>query len=52
VISYRRGRNAEKVKVKIPQGIKSGTSLRLKGKGKEGNYGDNAGDLYLKVNVI
>ena len=51
IISYRRGAKTEKVKVKIPSGIKSGTSLRLKGKGIEGNYWDNPGDLYLKIKV-
>lgn len=35
--------------VKIPAGIKSGEKLRVKGKGKRAR--NNAGDLFLRVNV-
>jgi len=52
IIRYTSGVNTEKVKVKIPPGIKSGTSLRLKGKGREGNMWYNPGDLYLKINIV
>jgi DnaJ-class molecular chaperone len=52
IISYRRGIRKEKVKVKIPPGVKSGTSLRLKGKGKEAPCGNETGDLYLKINIV
>lgn len=52
IISYGRGIQKEKVKVKIPPGIKSGTSLRLKGKGREATYGNKTGDLYLKINIV
>lgn len=41
----RRGRS-ERLKVKIPAGIKDGGKIRLTGKGEGG------GDLYLKVNVL
>ncbi|MBI2083977.1 MAG: J domain-containing protein [Deltaproteobacteria bacterium] len=39
-------RTGEKLRVKIPAGIKDGGKIRLAGKGEEG------GDLYIKVNVI
>ncbi|HOU54145.1 MAG TPA: J domain-containing protein [Myxococcota bacterium] len=40
----------EKVQVKIPPGIASGKTLRLKGKGGQGPTGER-GDLYLRVRV-
>lgn len=36
----------EKLRIKIPAGIKDGGKIRLAGKGEEG------GDLYIKVNVL
>jgi DnaJ-class molecular chaperone len=51
-ISYTRGIRKEKVNVKIPPGVKSGTSLRLKGKGKEAVFGNETGDLFLKINIV
>ncbi len=41
--------NGEKVKVKIPPGIKNGTKLRVPGKGQPGPGG--RGDLHIIVNV-
>jgi DnaJ-class molecular chaperone len=40
----------EELMVTIPSGIRSGTRLRLKGKGLEGKNGTH-GDLYLRVTV-
>ncbi|MBF0440667.1 MAG: DnaJ domain-containing protein [Oligoflexales bacterium] len=37
--------------VKIPAGIKSGSKLRVAGKGAESQYRGQAGDLYVKVTV-
>lgn len=41
----------EKIKVKIPAGVDSGTRLRLVGKGEAGRRGGGAGDLYVEVGV-
>lgn len=47
-ISYKRGRAEKRLMVKIPAGIKSGTRIRLKGMGTEGQV---PGDLYVMVRV-
>ena len=48
-IAIDRGRGQERLKVKVPPGTRSGTRLRLKGKGKR--VDDGAGDLYLTINL-
>jgi len=50
-IAIKRGGKTEKLLVKIPPGIRSGTNLRLKGKGKQEDSGGQAGDLYLKIKI-
>ena len=49
-MSIDRGRGPERLKVKIPAGTRSGTRLRLKGKGRRRDSG--SGDLYLTVNLV
>ena len=44
-------RATKKYTVKIPQGIKSGNKIRLKGKGQPSPSGGPPGDLYVKVEV-
>ena len=51
-ISLGRGSNAEKVSVKIPEGIDSGKKLRVLGKGSPSPTGGPAGDLYLLIKVL
>ncbi len=41
----------EKVTVKIPPGVDSGTTLRVSGQGSEGQNGGPAGDLYVVITV-
>ncbi|MCA1933393.1 MAG: molecular chaperone DnaJ [Calditerrivibrio sp.] len=41
----------EKIKVKIPKGVDSGTNIRIPGKGNEGAYGAASGDLYIVTNI-
>ena len=48
-IAVERGRGQERLKVKIPPGTRSGTRLRLKGKGARRDHGK--GDLYLTVHL-
>jgi len=40
------------ITAKIPRGAKTGTRVRLKGKGGSGAAGGQAGDLYLKVELL
>jgi len=42
--------NGESIKVKIPEGIKSGQKLRIRGKGK--SFRGQKGDLLLEVEVL
>ena len=37
--------------IRIPQGIKNGQRIRLKGQGGNGKYGGESGDLYLEVKI-
>jgi curved DNA-binding protein len=42
--------NGDRIEASIPRGVKTGSKVRLRGKGMPGG-GAPAGDLYLKVNV-
>ncbi|MFA6000728.1 MAG: molecular chaperone DnaJ [Thermoleophilia bacterium] len=44
-------RATKKYTVKIPAGIRSGSKIRLKGKGQPSAQGGQPGDLYVKVEV-
>ncbi|HHL39441.1 MAG TPA: J domain-containing protein [Deltaproteobacteria bacterium] len=44
-------RGGEKVKVKIPPGVRSGTRVRVAGRGEPGVMGGQPGDLYLRIFV-
>jgi curved DNA-binding protein len=48
-IAIDRGQGNERLKVRIPPGTRSGTRLRLTGKGRR--HAPENGDLYLTVNV-
>ena len=45
------GDKKESLQVHIPAGIDEGQSVRLKGKGEAGRYGEQPGDLLLKVHI-
>jgi curved DNA-binding protein CbpA len=47
-ISYQRGKQSQKLKVKIPPGVVTGTKIRLRDINSEGN---RRGDLYLHIKV-
>lgn len=47
-----RVREYEKIKIKIPAGIKDGQTIRLENMGEAGEKGGAAGDLYVNVHVV
>lgn len=50
-MTYWRDGLRERLAIKIPQGIKSGTKLRLRGKGCRGKGGQAPGDLYINIEI-
>ncbi len=45
-------RGRRRVSVRIPKGVRSGQTLRLRGLGEAGEEGGGAGDLYLTVDFV
>ncbi len=43
--------DGERIEVKIPKGVKTGSRVRVAGKGEPGRNGGKPGDLYLKITV-
>lgn len=39
------------ISVKIPEGVEDGKTLRVRGKGRSGNYGGSAGDAKIEITV-
>ena len=50
-VTVARGREQEKITVKIPAGVSSGSRVKLAGKGKPGRSGGPAGNLYISTRV-
>jgi molecular chaperone DnaJ len=46
-----RVREYEKIKIKIPAGIKNGQTIRLENMGEAGEKGGEAGDLYVNIHI-
>jgi len=44
--------DGRKIEVKIPRGVKTGSRVRIKGKGGAGTGGGIAGDLYFTIEVL
>jgi len=44
--------DGRRIEAKIPPGVKTGSRVRLSGQGQAGNAGGQAGDLYLKIEVL
>lgn len=43
--------STERLRVKVPEGVRDGSKIRVAGKGTEGAAGARAGDLYVRVTV-
>ena len=50
-ISFVRGSENVRLKVKIPPGVETGSRVRLPGQGGPGEMGGERGDLYLRITV-
>lgn len=44
-------KKSSKINVKIPPGVDTGTSLRIRGKGEAGELGGQSGDLYVVIHL-
>ena len=44
-------KDGQKLEVKVPAGVKTGSKIRMAGQGETGRQGGGAGDLYLAVTV-
>ena len=44
--------DGRKIDAKIPPGVKTGSKVRLRGQGGQGELGGQSGDLFLKINVV
>ncbi len=42
----------EKLRIRIPPGVRNGQELRIRGKGGKGKAGGQRGDIYLKVRIM
>lgn len=42
---------SERIKIKIPKGVDNGTTIRVPGKGNEGAFGTQPGDLFVATNI-
>jgi curved DNA-binding protein len=45
-------KDGRRLEIKIPAGVKTGSKIRYGGEGMPGAAGGNAGDLYLRVQVV
>lgn len=50
-ITIKRGKKSEKITVKIPPGVESGSKVKISGKGNPGFKGGPAGDLFIVPKV-
>jgi curved DNA-binding protein CbpA len=48
---YANPANPRDIMIKVPSGVKERQRIRLKGMGKNGSHGGEAGDLYLRVKI-
>jgi curved DNA-binding protein len=44
-------KDGQKLEVKVPAGVKTGSKIRMAGQGETGRQGGSAGDLYLTITV-
>lgn len=47
----RRVQQIQTISVKIPQGVKEGSKIRVSGKGEAGSIGGQTGDLFINVHI-
>lgn len=50
-IRYFHQKKSKELMITLPQGVRKGQQIRLKGMGAEGKEGGEAGDLYLRVEI-
>jgi DnaJ-class molecular chaperone len=48
---YANPANPRDIMIRVPSGVKQRQRIRLRGMGKDGSYGGESGDLYLRVKI-